>query len=1430
MKKVISFMLALGMLAGSFTGVSFAAEEAAEDTRYRFPYELKETVFASSFEGNGGNYQDVTSLKDSYTAKPSATTEVPDYLFDGNVNTKYLTTFADDQSCYVSFKMNAMVRVDAYAVTSANDWPTRDPYMWKLYGSNDGKQWTVVDSQTEIEFEDRLQTKVFQAANPQAYLYYHFVVEKTRGFAESGTPEYLQYSELALYAVSEEQTTKLIFTPDTIYGETEGITLSDTIAAGGSKGLNALKVEAKHQEGVKGTGYALLYDNVNVPVTENTVLSYCIRPESVGEYDEEYPGHYIAVDLVFTDGTRLSQLEVTDQNGHVVSPSEQGKTKALITTHWNYIAANLAKAKGKTIDKILVGYERDVNETGAALNALAYIDDLRIEEAPEASVSSKTQYVKTTRGTYGNGSISRGACYPGVRVPNGFMTVTPATSNGNRTIYDYTANKMPHFTVTHQANTHLLDYNQFQFMPNTTVSAKTATVKSISAGNRTASFSHDKEIDRPHYYGVEFDNYTAASGVKAELTTTDHCVMAQFTFPDSSSNRNIIFDSVGAEVPSTGSIDFKDDGTFTATVKNGHDTFTNGYATMYICGRFSQKPTVTRSFKSGLATGIVGFDQSVKTVTMTFSSSFISPQQAEKNLALEINENAEFYAVAEKSQAAWDEILNVIDVEGASKEEKISLYSSLYRMYSYPVNYSENTGTAEQPKLQYMSPYTQTVTDGQLYTGNGFWDTYRTAWPAYSLLTPTKAGQLIDGILQHYKDSGEIARWLSPAGIPSMVGSSSDVVFADAAVKGVKFDYETAFESIVKNAATTQATGIAGRINQERSLFLGYVTNEVGTSVSWQIENNISDYAAGIFAGLLGKTDYQKYLLNRSLGYTYLFEPKSGFFISKNPDGKFTAEGDELDPYLWNPNVYGHIETNAWGTAFNIPFDGEGLAALYGGKEALAAKLDAMLTANQSCTSVIGSQHEMIEGRECKMGQYWHSNQPAYASLYLYNTASQPYKTQAYVREVLDRLYIGSSYGQGYLGDDDNGTSSAWYVMSALGFYPLSLGSGQYAVTSPLFDKVTLHLESGDVEIIANNNSAQNVYIQTMTVDGKAWNTAEISHETLIHAKRIEFTMGNQPSTWGTKEAPVHSSLTVGADPVPMQDLVQKDFPLRKKLDLQGGNYVWNESGSNSNLRLYDNSMAAAALETDTVGVSFASPKAVKLFTVASYTVATAPVSVTVYASKTGADDSWVALASRELDFTFNNQVVPVDLNNNEAYSYYRAVFKAPEGKTAYRIAELEWLGYEQSVSHDKADLQQLTQAADLLIEKNVVTGDAEVTAALQDGKRVVENKTVSDYNCNAVYERLSDALLKQVTREVLDQALKGIVSTVRYGDVNDDGVVNAADALLVLKAAVGKTQLTEMQKAAAELNGDKKIDAKDALLILQYAVKKIQQFPCETL
>ena len=405
------------------------------------------------------------------------------------------------------------------------------------------------------------------------------------------------------------------------------------------------------------------------------------------------------------------------------------------------------------------------------------------------------------------------------------------------------------------------------------------------------------------------------------------------------------------------------------------------------------------------------------------------------------------------------------------------------------------------------------MVDGKVYVNNGFWDTYRTTWSAYSLLTPKMAGELVDGFVQQYRDGGWIARWSSPGYANLMTGTSSDAAFADAFVKGVPgLKARDTYDAAVKNATVAPPgdpwNPSIGRKGQIVAPFLGYTPSRVSEGVSWALEGDINDFGiANMAQKLAAETsspaqkrrlqEEREYFLSRSQNYVNMFDPAIRFFQGRDASGRWKSSPPDYDPLVWG-HEHDYTETDGWNFAFHTPHDGQGLANLYGGRDALAHKLDTFFSTPETANfpgSYGGTIHEMIEARDVRMGQWGFSNQVSHHIPYMYDYAGQPAKAQEKVREVLRRLYLGSEIGQGYGGDEDNGETSAWYLFSALGFYPLQVGSENYVIGSPLFKKATVHLENGrDLVVKAPDNSARNVYVQGLKLNGAAYDRSYISH------------------------------------------------------------------------------------------------------------------------------------------------------------------------------------------------------------------------------------------------------------------------------------------------------------------------------------------------
>ncbi|MDT0438374.1 MULTISPECIES: GH92 family glycosyl hydrolase [Streptomyces] len=1082
--------------------------------------------------GIPGNVTDhVTDVRAS--AENTSGGEVKENLVDGEAGTKWLTF---ESTGWVEFDLDKPVKVATYALTSANDYGERDPKDWTLKGSADGTDWKTVDSRTGESFSERFQTKKYDLAEPAEYQ--HFRLEITRNNGASGI---LQLADVQFSTGGDDAPVP----QDMLTLVDRGPSGSPTAKAGaGFTGKRALRYAGRHTPDGRAYSYNKVFD-VNVAVRRDTRLSYRLFP-AMADGDRDYDATNVAVDLVFTDGTSLSALGATDQHGFPLTPRGQGDAKSLYVNQWNNIESSIGSvAAGKTVDRVLLAYD---SPKGPA-KFRGWLDDVKIGPAPaERPEAHLSDYALTTRGTNSSGSFSRGNNFPATAVPHGFNFWTPVTNASTLSwLYDYArANNddnlptIQAFSASHEPSPWMGDRQTFQVMP------------SIASGTpdtgrtaRALPFRHENETARPYYYGVRFEN-----GLRTEMTPTDHAAALRFSFPGD--DASVLFDNVTDQAGLT--LD-KETGTFTgySDVKSGLST---GATRLFVYGTFD-KPV-----EDGSSSGVKGylrFDAGKdRTVTLRIATSLISVDQAKDNLRQEIPDGTSFDKVKRQAQRAWDRIFDRVEVEGATRDQLTTLYSSMYRLYLYPNSGFEKVGS----KYQYASPFqpmpsqdtpTHTgakIVDGKVYVNNGFWDTYRTTWPAYSFLTPSQAGEMVDGFVQQYKDGGWTSRWSSPGYADLMTGTSSDVAFADAYVKGVDFDVKAAYDAAVKNATVVPPSSGVGRKGMATSPFLGYTSTDTGEGMSWAMEGYVNDYGIARMGQRLYEKTGQKrykeeseYFLNRAQDYVNLFDTKVGFFQGRTAKGDWRVGPDAYDPRVWG---YDYTETNGWGYAFTAPQDSRGLANLYGGRSGLADKLDEYFATPETATSEFagsygGIIHEMTEARDVRLGQYGHSNQVAHHVTYMYDAAGQPWKTQKNVREVLSRLYTGSEIGQGYLGDEDNGEQSAWYLFSALGFYPLVMGGGEYAIGSPLFKKATVHLENGrDLVVKAPRNSARNVYVQGLKVNGRAWTCTSLPHTLLEKGGVLEFDMGPKPSSWGTgKNAGPSSIAQDDKVPTPRADVLK---------------------------------------------------------------------------------------------------------------------------------------------------------------------------------------------------------------------------------------------------------------------------------------------------
>lgn len=844
---------------------------------------------------------------------------------------------------------------------------------------------------------------------------------------------------------------------------------------------------------------------VDVPITEHSELSYVVLPESgtAGGTDvPTYRGTYVAVDIEFDDGSTLSTLAPE------TTAREQGESKTLYVDQWNLVRHRLGSvAAGRTARAIVLV----TDPPPGAEEITGWLDDIRIGEVDHPQHRDPVDHVRTTRGTHSGRHFSRGNCLPATAVPNGFNFWTPVTDASSlEWPYHYQHGALQAFGLSHLPSPWLGDRNTFHVMPGTGPLR-------TRRRDRALAFSHADETDRPHHYGVRF-----TCGITTDIAPTDHGAIMRFTFPDETGW--LLFDNTR----NRGSVRI-DAARRTLTGHTWVRSFSSaGARRMYLHATFDQQPSSGRRSRRPPWRTVTGFARfRDREVIMRIATSLISPAQARRNLESELAQPLSFDDVRASARARWQDLLGRVEVEGASDDQLVTLYSNLYRLFLYPNRAEEETphGSRHASPVARRRPRAGArVFEGPMSVNHGFWDTYRTAWPAYALLAPSLCGRLLEGFVNQYREGGWIARWSCPGYGLSMVGTGSDVAFADAYLKGVRgFDVRAAYDAAVKNATVTPLGWRVGRRGLSESIFLGYTPTSVREGLSWSLEGCVNDFGLANWSLALGETDNAVYFGSRSQGYVEHFDQRVGFFQGRTPRGDWRWSPQEYDPTVWG---YDYTETNGWNAAFAVPHDGEGLAALHGGRAGLKSALDTYFATRETGART-GSYrrvtHEMTEARDVRLGQYGHSNQPSHHIPYLYAHAGAPSRTQRIVREVLRRCYLGSEIGQGYPGDEDNGEMSAWYLFSALGFYPLAVGSPRYVIGSPLFTRAVVRLENGnDIVVNAPGNSAENVYVRSLHVNGVAHDSPWIDHDVLAGGAVLDFELGPEPSAWGTVSGPTH--------------------------------------------------------------------------------------------------------------------------------------------------------------------------------------------------------------------------------------------------------------------------------------------------------------------
>lgn len=701
-----------------------------------------------------------------------------------------------------------------------------------------------------------------------------------------------------------------------------------------------------------------------------------------------------------------------------------------------------------------------------------------------------TNYVNPFIGTGGHGHT-----YPGVSLPFGMVQLSPDTrltgwdaASG----YKYSDSIIYGFSHTHLSGTGLLDYCDILLIP-------TTGYLQFSNKKYSSSFHKKNEIAQPGYYSVILDKYN----VKVELTATKRTGIHKYSFPKTS-NANILIDLKHRDSVLDSRIEIINDSTVVgfrrskSWAKDQKIYFVVKFSKPFIKHSIDIGEKVNSRIQSAQGNNIKAyftFNSEEDSIIYTrVGISGVDIDGARKNLEKESMDYS-FDEIKQKAKAEWEKELNKIKVEGVSKDQKTTFYTALYHAMLTPNIYSDTDG-----RYYGRDKKVHQTNNIDYYTVFSLWDTYRALHPLLTIIDTKRTNDFINTFLRQYLEGGLLPVWeLASNETFTMIGYHAVPVINDAYIKGIKnYNIHLAFEAIRKSADTN----LFGLATYKKNHFINFSDEEA--SVSKTLEYSYDDWCISQMAkSMSNENEYKKYI-QRAQSYKYMYDFKNGYLRARNNYRWYTP----FDPSEVNTN---YTEANCWQYNFYVPQDLETYISMMGGAEKFEKKLDELFTSN---SKISGNKLSDISGL---IGQYAHGNEPSHHVAYLYNYIGKPWKTQKYVRKIMEEFYKNKA--DGLIGNEDCGQMSAWYVLSAMGFYPVCPGQKEYAIGSPLFNKVTINLENGkSFSISAENVSQNNFYIQSAKLNGENYTKCFISHDDITAGGTLEFIMGPQPNeNWGNR-------------------------------------------------------------------------------------------------------------------------------------------------------------------------------------------------------------------------------------------------------------------------------------------------------------------------
>lgn len=892
----------------------------------------------------------------------------------------------------------------------------------------------------------------------------------------------------------------------------------------------------------------------DMPVTPDTVLHWAFYADGSDAALAPHAALAVTVDVRGADDSRLGEIAaVRDRYDFPITAGAQFAARWSLPEQWNADTVSLAPMLSDSAPQTSVTVELVFGTASLASephlpSRVSGFVQCVVDEMPDSAAAEDTppvERVDTRRGTHSGPRFSRGNTIPAVAVPHGFTFVTPATdASDTRWPYrpsihdDAPGRRLEALQFSHQPSPWIGDRSVLQLMPfdGRPLSDRAERRRWITPGTERA---------RPHEYSVDL------GGLRAEMTATSHAAALRVRGAEADAVVGFVIDQPTDE----GQLEWTDDGGFEGWTPEGPADWGNAprcyFAGIVLRGEGDDAPGPHGTLDDDGRARVTGYVGGRGSLEVRVAVSFVSVEQARRSLTLEAPAEVTYEELRAASAASWNRVLGRVTIpplpeaeapyRRLAHDEHVSrIAAALHRMHLYPNTAAENAGTTDAPYLRFADvfaarePFGERATsapivDGELVVNNGYWDTYRTEWPALAMLDPALTGRLLDGQLEQYRRGGWMARWSAPGYVDSMVGTSSDQIFADAARWGVQYDRAEAFESGWRNACEAGPDALRGRKGIARGRFTGFISSDVPEGMSWTIENAVSDAALGRFAAQLAADaeqhsdaesaqdaaryrSFARYFANRALSYRTLFDADSGFLRGKDTAGDFAAG---FDPRLWGGD---NVETNAWGMSVGAVHDGAGLAALHGGGDAFGQHLDALFSEPESADERFGGAygtviHEQREARALRSGMCAISNQPAHHIPFMYAFSDRPWRTAAIVNDLAGRLFAGAHIGQGFPGDEDNGEMSAWWLWAALGLYPLELASGVLRIGSPLFDDIRVDRGDGSSLRIRSHRSAPGAHVlQSARLDGVALPRAELPVEALVGDAELELVFGADPS------------------------------------------------------------------------------------------------------------------------------------------------------------------------------------------------------------------------------------------------------------------------------------------------------------------------------